>query len=100
MTTKNSNRALLTSVVALILCCSMLIGSTFAWCTDSVSTGVNQIISGNLDVELYNDGVKVTETTQLFDKVSKWEPGAVAYENLTVANEGDLALKYKLSLIG
>ena len=99
MTTKNSNRALLTSVVALILCCSMLIGSTFAWFTDSATSGVNTIQAGNLDVKLSNTDGEVTETTKLFNDVAKWEPGAVTYENLTVSNEGNLALKYKLSLI-
>ena len=96
---KNTNRALLSSVVALVLCCSMLIGSTFAWFTDEVTTGVNTIQAGNLDVELYAGGTKVDSTTPLFDDVAKWEPGVVSYENLTVANEGNLALKYNLALV-
>lgn len=99
MTKNNSNRALLTSVVALILCCSMLIGSTFAWFTDSATSGINTIQAGNLDVKLSNTDGEVTKTTELFNDVAKWEPGAVAYENLTVSNEGNLALKYKLSLV-
>ena len=44
--------ALVHSVIALLLCCSMLIGTTFAWFTDSVTSGKNRIIAGNLDVEL------------------------------------------------
>ena len=100
---KNTNRALLSSVVALILCCSMLIGSTFAWFTDEVKSGTNIISAGNLDVELYHQDKagsgKVDTTTTLFDDVAKWEPGAVAFENLTVSNEGNLALKYKLAMV-
>ena len=95
---KTTNKALFSSVIALILCCSMLIGSTFAWFTDEATSGVNQIIAGNLDVELYAGNAKVDSTTKLFDDITKWEPGAVAYENLTVANEGNLALKYELSV--
>ena len=99
---KNTNKALFSSVVALILCCSMLVGTTFAWFTDEVKSGVNQIVAGNLDVELYHQDKagygKVDTTTTLFDDVTLWEPGAVTYENLTVANEGNLALKYELAI--
>ena len=99
---KNTKRALFSSVVALILCFSMLVGTTFAWFTDEVKSGVNQIVAGNLDVEVYygdpanKDSIQDIET--LFDDVTLWEPGAVAYENLTVVNEGTLALKYQLSV--
>ena len=100
---KNSlKRSLFLSVLSLFLCFSMLVGTTFAWFTDSVTSANNIIVAGNLDVELYNAiGVdankKVDSNTKLFEEVVLWEPGAVAVENLTVANEGTLALKYKLS---
>ena len=99
---KTTKRALFSSVIALILCFSMLVGTTFAWFTDSVESGTNQIVAGNLDVELYNaigidENKKVDTKTMLFDGIL-WEPGVVAYENLTVANLGTLALKYQLSV--
>ena len=103
---KNTRRALLMSIISLMLCCSMLIGTTFAWFTDEVVSGTNQILAGNLDVELYHSdkavrNEKVTTTTKLFDDVTPdlWEPGAVAYEVLTVANEGTLAMKYNLAVL-
>lgn len=95
---KVSRRALFTSVISLILCCAMLMGTTFAWFTDSVTSGLNTINSGNLDVELMADGKKVDANTKLFDDVELWEPGMVVYENLQVVNAGTLALKYQLSL--
>lgn len=49
---KTAKRALFSSVMALIICFSMLVGTTFAWFTDSVSSGVNTIVAGNLDIEL------------------------------------------------
>ena len=49
---KSTKRALLTSVLALLMCVAMLIGATFAWFTDTASTGVNKIQAGNLDVAL------------------------------------------------
>ena len=96
-------RAFLGSIVALVLCLSMLIGITFAWFTDSVSSDNNQIIAGNLDVELYHTNKidieeKVASDTVLFDDLALWEPNAMVFEKLKVANEGDLALIYKLTL--
>ena len=99
---KHTKRALFSSVIALILCFSMLIGTTFAWFTDSVTGGINTIAAGNLDVEIYNSLTvgenKVVSTTKLFDHITYWEPGVVAYENLTIANMGTLALKYQMSI--
>ena len=105
---KTTKRALFSSVIALILCFSMLVGTTFAWFTDSVESGVNKIIAGNLDVELYHTNKyitakeKVDGLTDLFTveegKTFLWEPGAVVWENFEVANEGTLALKYQLSV--
>ena len=50
--TKTTKRALLSSVLAMLLCVTMLIGTTFAWFTDTASTAVNKIQAGNLDVAL------------------------------------------------
>ena len=57
MTKRSTKNALLSSVLALFLCFTMLIGTTFAWFTDSVTSANNIIKSGNLDIELeYWDG--------------------------------------------
>lgn len=101
MKRRNATRnALFTSIISMLLCVSMLVGTTFAWFTDEVESGRNTIAAGNLDVELYANDVKVDSTTKLFDDVnpSLWEPGAVAYENLLVKNVGSLALQYSLTL--
>ena len=96
---KNLTRsALFTSILSLLLCVSMLVGTTFAWFTDEVVTGMNTIAAGNLDVELLASGASVDSTTELFDDVTLWEPGVVVYENLQVVNKGTLALKYQMSL--
>ena len=103
-----TKKALLISTCALLFSMLMMAGSTFAWFTDSVSTGTNTITTGKMDVELLHtsshvtDPAKVEQDTPLFtdDKGDpvKWEPGAVAYENFTVKNTGDLALNYRLAL--
>lgn len=101
-TKRNSTRrSLLVSATALILSIAMLVGTTFAWFTDTVSSGVNAIKAGNLDIELFHTSrtnpteQKVDEETMLFTDVSLWEPGAVAYENFSIQNVGTLALKYQ-----
>ena len=100
---KTTKRALLSSVIALILCFSMLLGTTFAWFTDSVSSGVNTITAGNLDIELEysKDGsswATVKDTDQLFKDVTLWEPGATSVVYLRMTNKGTLALKYQFSM--
>ena len=47
---KNTKRALLASVLSVALCCAMLVGSTFAWFTDIVTSGNNIVKSGNLKI--------------------------------------------------
>lgn len=104
MKAKMTRRALLMSVVSMLLCVSMLIGTTFAWFTDSVASANNIIKAGNLDVELYyqvegqSDWKKVTETTNVFMENSLWEPGHTEVVKLKVVNEGALALKYQLGV--
>lgn len=98
MKRKNATRnALFTSILSLLLCVSMLVGTTFAWFTDEVVSGMNTIQAGNLDVELYAGTTKVEADTELF-VADLWEPGMVVYENLQVRNVGTLALKYQMTL--
>ena len=97
---KATKRALLTSVMALVMCVVMLVGTTFAWFTDTASTGVNKIQSGNLDVKLmYSTDMQTwkeaTDQTKLFDDNALWEPGYTQVVYLKVVNAGNLALKYE-----
>ena len=117
---KATKRALLTSVMALVMCVVMLVGTTFAWFTDTASTGVNKIQAGNLDIELQYatawDGTTgaptawadaegqtltfKTKDNRATDKIL-WEPGC-RYElpELRIVNKGNLALKYKITVNG
>ncbi len=101
---KSTKRALFLSVVALLLCFTMLLGATSAWFTDSVISGQNTIMSGNLKVLLeYKTSVdgswtEVTEDTKLFKEGALYEPGYTEIVFLRVSNVGDLALKYNLNL--
>lgn len=82
------------------MCVAMLIGTTFAWFTDTASTGVNKIQAGNLDVKLmYSTDMQTwkeaTDQTKLFDDNALWEPGYTQVVYLKIVNAGNLALKYE-----
>lgn len=99
---KNTKRALLMSALTLLVCVSMLIGSTFAWFTDSVTSGSNVIKSGNLDltVEYTLDGnnwANLDGAGDLFNK-GPWEPGHTEVVALRIKNNGTLALKYAANM--
>ena len=100
--TGGTKRALLTSVLAIVLCLVMLMGSTFAWFTDTASTGVNSIVSGTLDVGLsYWTGTEWADaenSEELFDKTALWEPGYTQIVYLKVKNNGNLALNYAMQI--
>ncbi len=117
---KATKRALLTSVMALVMCVVMLVGTTFAWFTDTASTGVNKIQAGNLDIELQYatawDGTTgaptawadaegqtltfKTKDNRATDKIL-WEPGCrYVLPELRIVNKGNLALKYKITVNG
>ena len=113
MRKKTTKRSLLASVLALALCVIMLVGTTFAWFTDTASTGVNKIVSGKLDVALEmkegGNWVSAEGKTLEFVKAKDaptnekilWEPGC-RYElpELRISNKGNLALKYKVVISG
>ena len=107
-----TKKALRGSLFALFLCIVLLIGTTFAWFTDTASTGVNKIQAGNLDVGLqYNhNGTWENAEGQTLDfqkaagKESEailWEPGCTyKLPEIKVVNKGNLALKYTVKVTG
>ena len=110
---KQTKRALLTSVMALVMCVVMLVGTTFAWFTDTASTSVNTIKAGNLKVLLMDkDGNDLEGKTLDFLQMNEngevksnanilWEPGATyQLPEMKIKNDGDLALKYKIDVSG
>ena len=115
MTSKSTKRALISSTLAILMCAAMLIGTTFAWFTDTASTAVNKIQAGNLNIELQMkddngnwvnaegkilpflvEGKIPAEGTQIL-----WEPGCTyTLPELRIVNNGNLALKYKVVISG
>ena len=111
---KSKKSALLMSFTSLLLCFAMLAGSTFAWFTDTATTGVNKIVAGKLDVELLMyDGTKYANISKnpapIFGSGTStvaqnnnldtlWEPSKTQVAYLAIKNEGNLDLKYQVAL--
>ena len=113
-----TKKALRGSLFALFLCIVLLIGTTFAWFTDTASTGVDKIQSGNLDVKLLystDDGDTwhdaEGQTLKFLQKQANeslvenadilWEPGCTyKLPQIKVKNNGNLALKYTMKVTG
>ncbi len=100
---KSTKRALLSSALAILMCAAMLIGTTFAWFTDTASTGVNKIVSGNLKVDIIGansdshiEKLDFTKATGAEGENLLWEPGCrYLTEGFRIANKGNLALTWK-----
>ena len=110
MTKKYSiKRALTASILMLAICVTMLVGTTYAWFTDTVTSSNNIIKSGELNVEMYwADGAKAVPATDdgwtdastgAIFSYDLWEPGFVQVRHIKIANVGTLALKYKVRIV-
>ena len=98
-----TKKALRGSLFALFLCIVLLIGTTFAWFTDTASTGVNTIQSGNLKMKVeYSKDCKtwteVSSDKPIFDENALWEPGHTEVVYVRVTNIGNLALRYNFDI--
>ena len=106
---KQTKSALFSSVVVLLLCFTMLLGATFAWFTDNASSSVNKIQAGTLDIQLLDaNGNSLNGKTLSWQKAAGhendevlWEPGCTYnLQTITIKNNGNLALKYKIEITG
>ena len=106
---RQTKQALLTSVMALVMCVVMLVGTTFAWFTDTATANVNTIKSGNLDVDMVDEtGASLVGRTLSWQKAADgagqeilWEPGATYnLDAFRIVNKGSLALKYEITVNG
>lgn len=118
---KSTKRALSASIISMTLCIVLLIGTTFAWFTDSVNSGTNVIKAGNLKISATYQNTAETGTTYNIPGFTRnggnvifgdtkvdinennsiisedlWEPGAVGAKLITIKNDGSLAAKIKL----
>lgn len=105
MNKRTMRQALGINLLAMLLCTAMLIGTTFAWFTDTASSGINRIQAGTLDVDLLmyketaDEYVSIADGTgDIFNETDDgmWEPGKTKIAFLAVENKGNLALRYNI----
>ena len=102
---KTTKRALFMSLMAMLLCFTMLLGTTYAWFTDSVTSAGNKIVSGSLKIDLElldkESGAwsSIKDSGKAIFDYDKWEPGYTDVKILKVVNEGTLALKWYAKLV-
>ena len=96
---KNTKRNLVTSLITLLICFTMLVGTTFAWFTDTVSNTGNKIKAGTLDISLWKyDGGEfkdISDDENPIFSYDKWEPGYSSWALLKIQNDGNLSFKFK-----
>ena len=103
----STKKSWIASVLSLVLCFSMLVGTTFAWFTDSVTSENNIIKSGNIKVEMHWAQGKDDPATANWQDASqgaifgyeKWEPGYTEVRHIKIENKGSLALQYKIIIV-
>ena len=92
----------LTSLLGMVLCVAMFLGTSYAWFSSEVTNVANEIYIGTLDVGLYKENGDTdldlaVETNRLLNEDIRWEPGYTAIETVHVVNEGDLAFNYTMN---
>lgn len=113
MKERKTRFSLLGCIMAMLLSFTLLIGTTFAWFTDSVSVVNTRVEAGLLQAELlrYDEGkavdgadgyVSVSDTVgDLFSKNGQginWEPGRTEIVYLAVENTGNVRMKFKVEV--
>ena len=99
----NTKKSLWASGLSLLVCCAVLVGTTFAWFTDSVTNQGNKIQAGRLNVSLAEWDTKAGGYVEVGEapifNYNLWEPGYTDIAAVKIGNEGTLALKYRLDII-
>lgn len=100
-------RSICTSIISTLLSLVMLVGTTFAWFTDSITSNVFTITASNVKVsasyctnesDLTNGNWKpLTEASEMFGG-ELFSSGTEQVAYLKLDNEGSNAVKYKINL--
>ena len=104
---RSLKQRILAAVMAIVMLTSSLIGTTFAWFTDSVTSDNNVIQTGNLDAQMHwsdelldydsDEWNDAEDGTPVFN-YNNWEPGYTEVKYVKVSNAGSLNFKWKLSI--
>lgn len=99
---KTTTQALLTSTISLTLSMVLMMGTTLAWYTSNVSSGVQVIKAGTMGAKVtYQDGneTRSIQDADIFGAGATLAPGKSLTKTVCVENTGDLNFSYNLLLI-
>ena len=116
-------QSLCVSMASIVLSLIMLVGTTMAWFTDSVTTGTSTIVAGNIGsatgaafytvssasqatgyavqgspAPVWTSLSEINDTTPLFDPNTHFIPGVAQTVYLRLFNDGTLKTRYRISL--
>lgn len=103
---KAVKRSIILCALSLALCVALLVGSTFAWFSDSITNSGNTITAGNLTAQwsyrTLNDDTAayepVSEELALFSADTVWQPGEPHGYDFKVENVGSVDFEWELTI--
>lgn len=103
---KAVKRSIILCALSLALCVALLVGSTFAWFSDSITNSGNTITAGNLTAQwsyrTLNDDTAayepVSEELALFSSDTVWQPGEPHGYDFKVENTGSVDFEWELTI--
>lgn len=104
---KAVKRSIILCALSLALCVALLVGSTFAWFSDSITNSGNTITAGNLTAQwsyrtLNSDDTAeytaVSEKLPLFSSDTVWQPGSPHGYDFKVENTGSVDFEWELTI--
>lgn len=103
---KAVKRSIILCALSLALCVALLVGSTLAWFSDSITNSGNTITAGNLTAQWsyrpINDDTAayepVSEELALFSSDTVWQPGEPHGYDFKVENVGSVEFVWELAI--
>ncbi len=103
---KAVKRSIILCALSLALCVALLVGSTFAWFSDSITNSGNTISAGSLQAQwsyrTLNDDTAayepVSEELALFSSDTVWQPGEPHGYDFKVENVGSVDFEWELTI--
>ena len=103
---KAVKRSIILCALSLVLFVALLVGSTFAWFSDSITNSGNTITAGNLTAQwsyrTLNDDTAayepVSEELALFSSDTVWQPGEPHGYDFKVENVGSVDFEWELTI--
>lgn len=98
------HRSLVLVLMMIVLCATIIVGSTMAYYTDEVPASENLVTSGDLEVKfewadkLGEEWQDAASAGPIFNQ-THWEPNFTTVKYIQVSNTGDMPFQYELNVV-